>query len=300
MQRHEQVRGSELHKPRQTSRWIRRVALIVILVGPMAAAVWETRPSAGGSFDDVPANDTASGLAGYLAERYAAVDRLLPEGTGGTRFVAKVPGGNGGMALAGSATILVNATAGIFANAESTELHERAHLAHAFLPDTVGALLKRIAPPEPDEYAAKNPGEHFGEMASEAWDVLVDPRYECDGRPLLERLDDAERRVPGTAGFVVWYLRDSQFQSVGDREQILTRALELSEPLRVEWDAIYAALEARRLPDGTFRPWSAMSARGYLGAMFSRNWHESRGIGRLPALTLLPSLGLLTALDWVL
>jgi hypothetical protein len=50
----------------------------------------------------------------------------------------------------------------------------------------------------PGEYAATNANEHLAEMASSAWGIVAPPKLFCPVETPVERLHDAEMRVPGT------------------------------------------------------------------------------------------------------
>ena len=80
---------------------------------------------------------------------------------------------------------------------ETVELHERAHLVHAALPNQVGRLMARMPAAAPSEYAATNPGEHFAEMAAKAWEIVEPPDEFCLGGTPAGRLRQAEVRPAG-------------------------------------------------------------------------------------------------------
>jgi hypothetical protein len=63
----------------------------------------------------------------------------------------------------------------------------------------------------------------------------------------------------------------------------------LSAPAREQWSALWRAVEARRLADGTFQPWGARTIREYIAA--ERHMAASSGwLGRVASVVLLPSL----------
>jgi hypothetical protein len=192
----------------------------------------------------------AQQVAAYRARRHPAVDRLLPDAAGGTRFYEQLDG-KAGMAFPGARAIGIAVDVGLL-GAEGTELHERAHLLHAEHPRLVKSLLRRLPPPDPDTYAAKNDGEHFASMADAAWRVVVEPEGMCLAESPIEILIRLERSVPGTAGFVAWYLRSGAFDdsTVAARDAVLAEAERLTAPHRPQWDALWQRLEDRRQPGG--------------------------------------------------
>ncbi len=281
---------------------------VLIVFGPIAQAAWDLRSArrqGGLGYPEVRMTDAsapppspevaeaAEWVARYRARRNPVVERLLPEGIGGTRFFQRLDG-YAGMAFSDVAAIGLATTVESDLWPETVELHERAHLLHAFLPQEVARLMARMPAAAPGEYAATNPGEHFAEMAAKAWEVVAPPGDFCiDGTP-ADWLSAAEIRVPGTAGFAAWYLRQPALRSGEGCEELPPLAARLSEPQRAEWEALWQALEARRLPGGTFRPWSYPTVRDYLEA---RRWEarsSGRWIGRVENVLLAPSLAVLT------
>jgi hypothetical protein len=197
------------------------------------------------------------------------------------------------MAFSAEAAIGIAANVEVNGWPEQTELHERAHLVHAFLPAQVGALLAQLPSPAQGEYAATDPGEHFSEMAGAAWQVVAEPLGVCvDGTP-LDRLEEAERRVPGTSGFVVWFLRHMR-ERVVEAPALGARADALAAAHRTRWDAIWQALDARRRADGTFEPWRHQSMRGFLERQHTAMTQSPHLLDRLSGHVLLPSLWLLS------
>jgi hypothetical protein len=262
------------HHPHWLSLRAFRLALLVtaiatVVAGPLVAANWSAHAAAHHRFGytEVVNPRSASGAEAeavreYLARRHPATDHLLPNGAGGTRFFVDLDG-NAGMAFSNVPAIGVSVTASGSGWPETTELHERAHLLHAFLPGEVGALMAGLPPPASGEYAASSAREHFAEMASEAWQIVTTPDFLCvDGTP-MERLHDAETRVPGSAGFVVWYVRHLSREDVEHYDELARMASSLAAPHRTAFDAVWQALEERRLPGGDFRPWErAATVRG--------------------------------------
>ena len=278
------------------------VSLTIILFGPIVQAAVDlhrVRSTTVFAFPEVqPAKsqgEAAAGAAGaasraanYLAKRNPIVDRLLPEGEGGIRFFEQL-GGDSGLAEARTASIALMANDSE-AWPESVELHERAHLLDAFLFHEVENLMARLPDAARDEYAAKNRGEHFGEMAARAWEIVSPPDGICiDGTP-VEVLRKIETRVPGTAGFVAWYLRQPSLGVEEGRDELAALAAQLSAPQQVEWDALWRALEARRRPDGRFEKWRYSSVRAYLEVQQSVARATGGWFGRAQAILLVPSL----------
>lgn len=277
--------------------WHRRLRNISIVVGsavilffPIAAGLWDLRqatvlPSAA-EVDDPR-------VSRYLSVRSPMVDRLLPVGAGGVRFSDRIE--NAGEAHLEAAAIVLNPDHIVDGWPESTELHERAHLAFAFLAPETGALLARLPAPAPDEYAAKNGTEHFAEMAKRAWQLVAPPGDFCPDLEGVDGLTIAEALVPGTAGLVAWYLRQPDLVVAGDRAALAEAADRLMAPYRAEWDAIGRGLDARRRADGTFDPWTAVSVREHIEIRRASSWAEGTLLGRVHAVLLTPSLAIARA-----
>lgn len=277
---------------------LRLTAVGIVLFGPILLAAWSVHLAdpLPGSYERVvfdqpyPAErtPTAAAVQDYLAVRNPLIDRLLPEGVGGTHFVEDL-GGPAGLTFLHTATIAV-AAGGLGSEwPGATELHERAHLVFAFVPDLTARLLARLPPPHPDEYAATAATEHLAEMASKAWEIVSPPGPFCTMLSPVESLIEHERRVPGTAGFVMRYLDfvDPLYVPLADQIEALAR--DLSAGYRSESDALWEAVEARRLPDGTFRPWGHSTVREFIEA----RRHHARTMGgahRVEDFLLQPSL----------
>lgn len=60
--------------------------------------------------------------------------------------------------------------------------------------------------------------------------------------------------MPGTAGFVLYYLRRLPADLDG-RAELAAAASQLGAPAAAEWAALWKALDARRRPDDTFVTW---------------------------------------------
>ena len=278
---------------------IRLAAVAVIVFGPIASAAWTVHgPERGrpGYVEIDPAaasGSDAERIRAYLARRNPALDRLLPNGAGGTRFFEDLDG-NAGMAFPHLSLVAISATAGDGGWPGAVELHERAHLLHAFLPEEVAGLLVRLAAPSPGEYAATNDREHFAEMAAKAWEIVSPPESMCvDGTP-AERLRDAETRVPGTAAFVMWYLRNLRDESVGSDEDLARTAEAFSARYGAESNAVWTAVDERRLPDGGLRPWGYRTPREYLEGMRAGARASRHLVDRIAGHLLLPSLTVLS------
>jgi hypothetical protein len=78
------------------------------------------------------------------------------------------------------------------------------------------------------------------------------------------RLDYANWEVPGTAGFVIWFLRNATLCSPGTGEQYMKEAEVLIAPQRAEWERIWSAIDARRSAAGTLEPYQPMTIHEYL------------------------------------
>jgi len=191
----------------------------------------------------------------YFALRDARLDRLLPSAGGGRFLVAGLE--QNGLALQRENIILLRAEL----TEQATEAHELAHLVQYNLPREVAAIMRVMPPPAPDEYAAKSDTEHFAEMASEAWTLLGGVREFCFTDTPAERLRDAEQRVPGTAGFVAYFVATDAFADDSAARSVADLATAMIPPdARPAWAALWTALEARRQPDGTLPPWPRPNA----------------------------------------
>ena len=289
---------------RRTFRVLRWVALVIVLFGPIAEAAWavhastqmrvsspEVFPTSQPPSSSGEALDATQLVGEYLTQRNPAVDALLPEGRGGTHFFEDLGPKYDGLAFPGAAAIAVSASAAGRNWPEAIELHERAHLMDAFLPHDVARLMSRMAPAAPDEYAATNSGEHFGEMAASAWEIVAPPGMFCvDGTP-TKRLEDAETRVPGTSGFVLRYLSllPARLKEDGDADLRAT-AERLSAPFRDEWTTLWRSVDARRRSDGTFEPWALPTIRTYLESRRAQAGASNQLIDRFVGVALLPSV----------
>lgn len=259
--------------PRGYARWSRRirvVCLVVVLVGPVVASAIEVRGAA--AFGGAVAPDAQ---AQYLASRHPLVDEMLPQGDAGVRVVEDL-GGPWGIANMQTGAIALARDVVTDAWPGSTELHERAHLVEAFLPEQVAALMARMPPATGSGTATDSPTQHFAEMASNAWELLIEPEGLCvDGTP-EERLRHMEAYVPGTSGFLLWYLRHPQLAGTERATQLRPIAAAMAEPFMREWTTLWEALEAQRTADGTFRRWPAPT----MLSVIERHQSQIRASGR--------------------
>jgi hypothetical protein len=178
---------------------------------------------------------------------------------------------------------------------ESTELHERAHLLHAAARPQVNALLARLGEPREGSYASTDPGEHFAEMASEAWDIMMPADSTCWALDTAARLQQAESDVPGTAGFVAYYLR-SGLPAPG-RDTLLAVADSLIAGDRTQWEQLWREVEFRRHADASLRPFERLSIAASIRDDIARLRESGKPWYRFYALLLQPSLLLASALQ---
>ena len=187
----------------------------------------------------------------YLARRNSVVDRLLPEGAGGTLFVEDLDE-KLGIAIAATGTIVISQAA--LPDAEDTEIHERAHLLHANAPSEVARVMRALPPPT-QSYASKSDTEHFAEMAASAWRIIVPNENGCLVQTRAELLREEEKAVPGTAAFVTRFLSDSAMAGRDSMLDVYIEAERLTAPLRDEWSAVWSHVDAQRTAQGTLRSW---------------------------------------------
>jgi hypothetical protein len=252
------------------------VMLAFLVVEPIldAQLVFAARGVEYARYEEIPLvcslnpGDPENEVARYLHERPAVIDRLLPEGAGGTRFFVDLDDAHG-MAFQTSATIGIAKDAISMSRAARVEMHERAHLVEFFAADAVARLMRVIGAPAPDELAADDPGQHFAEMAASAWEVLeaASPAGDyCPAFTPIELLESLESRVPGTAGFVGAYLRDRSLSELGEATVLANTARRLASPYASTFAAVIDAIESRRAADGSLRPWQPPGLRGVLEA----------------------------------
>jgi hypothetical protein len=271
--------------------------LITVVFGPIVAADWAIRPSDQSllrypEIRNEDAGPAAEDVRRYLDGRNPAVDRLLPGGEGGTRFFEHLDG-NAGMAFVHVPAVGLAASVASAAWPEAIELHERAHLMYEFLPDEVSRLTARLPRPQTGEYAATNQSEHLAEMAAAAWEAVARPGAFClDGGP-VERLRASETRIPGTAAFAAWYLRSLAPGDVDDHAALSEAAAALIAPYQAEWEALWRAIDQRRLAGGTLRPWPRRTPRESLEAWRTHSLESRSRIERIGGYLVTPSLAVL-------
>jgi len=112
----------------------------------------------------------------------------------------------------------------------------------------------------------------------------------CVDGLLTDRLETAESRVPGTAGFVARYLRIVPAPAEGQDAELRAMAERLSAGQRDEWAAIWRGVDAHRRPDGTFTPWAYRTVREYLELRRAESQTSNRWMDRITGALLLPSL----------
>jgi len=287
---------------RRASRRLRIGSCVVIVLAPILGAVADDPRIAlayhAGGATITPTDTTEPGraLADYLEQRNGLVDRLLPEGSGGTLWKADLGPETGGLAFAGSATIAISLSHRL--SLEAVEIHERAHLLHAAHADAVDRLMARLSAPHPEEYAARNDGEHFADAAAGAWHLLTLP---TEGICLVDTPEGllrlAEQRVPGTAGFLSWYLDRPEMDAHPHRAELWETAQRLLAPYRSEWQPVQAAIVARRRDDGTFTPWPTHGLADRLKATYRRERDGDNWFLSVAARLSLPAIGVATVID---
>ncbi len=162
----------------------------------------------------------------------------------------------------------------------------------AFAPDPIARLIARL--PAPDAVAVDAPDQHFAMMAELAWQIVAAPDRVCLADTPEARLVESERLVPGTAGFVAWYLRHVA-RPPEDAPALAALAAQLTAPYRDEWDAVWRAIEARRQTDGSFQPWPRLTVRESIERLRRESRRSGRWFDRLADIALLPSLWVLAA-----
>jgi hypothetical protein len=241
----------------------------------------------------------ATDLRRYQEIRRPLVDQLLPDGYHGTLILHDL-GGPAGVAWTQTSTI--GLLAGSLAReldgggalaGEAVEIHERAHLIKAYHSEPVGRLMRAMPSPDFDEYAATNDGEHFAEMAAEAYRLVLlrDGESICVDHDA--HLRAIEERIPGTAGFVLYFLRSIDATQQPRRDVLIATATELVGDTAPLWEPIYATLDAQRRPDGTMTHWPAITPRHRLAQAIATLKEEGRASTRLMAMALTPGEKLL-------
>lgn len=253
----------------------RRMLVGVVLVN-LLVPFWFGWPSRRDAEPARAANfaTTQAATRHYLALRDPTIDRILPEGAGGTRIVDVLPDDVDGVARADRGLIEVALAAvgdstprGSARRGDIVEIHERAHLLDAAAPDLVDELIARLPPPDPDSYAATNDGEHFAEILANAWEILALQRVEGLCIDFAGALEHTERRIPGTAGAVLM-LRPNWEVAHGPVDTALARvASSLAVGTTERWRAIAAMVERRRQGDGRLTRWPIPTLRHRLLAV---------------------------------
>jgi len=210
--------------------------------------------------------------ARYRASRDTMIDLLLPEGAGGTNIAGTLGPDHDGEAFPDRAEIKIVADAVLDSVArmgtrrgDQVELHERAHLLDANHPDLVLALLRKLPAPDPEEYAAKDGGEHFAEMIAKGWAILELQQAAGFCPDLVGAMRHEEQRVPGTAGAVAWIAPTWSRVRGQPIDSMLRREVDsLLSPTQAEWRAIAGAVEARRQANGHLAVWPALNGAAKL------------------------------------
>ncbi len=231
-------------------------------------------------------------LARYLTLRSPIIDELLPAGAGGTLYVPRLDNATG-YAFARSAAIVVAIGSTAPSTVESTEVHERAHLLHAYAGAEARAVLATVASPPKGAYAAKNVGEHFAEMARSAWDLLAPTGDACPPTLAIECLQAFERTVPGTAGFVLLFLRHTHLAQHPRASELRVAAAKLVGEDAAKWAALGTAIEKRRRTDGQLEQWPVPTLRDWVEQHRARARAEGGAWGHFQALAYWPSAMLL-------
>ena len=283
---------------RAVPRWrsirsVRVLAIVTIAFAPItsefaeaANAFWLARREA----------HVARELVAYRAHRPAQIDDVLPDGARGTHFVLTIPRG-AGLALPRRSELFVSIAQRTVTEIASIEIHERAHLLQLHASPSANRILRAIGAPSPEEYAATSDDEHFAEMAASAWDLLRPLGELCWASTASERLEEAEQRVPGTAGFVAYFARRPGITAANEVDAVVRLADALIAPLRQDWEVIWAQLEAQRLPNGKLAPWRTLSRLEVNTYAMERARHDSRVQGTLTRILYWPTVMLLRLFD---
>ena len=231
-------------------------------------------------------------LHNYLAQRSPLIDQLLPAGAGGTVYVRALPEVRG-IAFSRSASIIISLEDGAVPTLHALEIHERAHLVHAQFSEIVHAIIATLAPPDPSTYASTNNGEHFAEMAREAWELLQPAVDICLTITPGEQLAHVESQVPGTAGFVLYLLRHPTIAERPDADAWRDAAESHAAPARAQWDRLFDALDARRQRDGSLAAWPVPTMREWVDQHRTAMRAEGSVFGQVHAMAFWPSAMLL-------
>ncbi len=242
----------------------------------------------------LPLNTRESMVARYFATRTDIIDGLLPAGDGGLHFVDSLPDATG-EAFPRTATIVLVANADIEA-LTSTEVHERAHLLYAREAAVAQRIIGRLPPPVPNSYAATNDREHFAEMARSAWDLLRPSPLDL-AVGVAHAMESAEQLVPGTAGFVSFFVRHPAFASRRDSAWWMDAAAPYVAPAGDDWEQLWRVLEARTQPDGTLAPWPVPSMREWVDQHRATGFAEGGVMGYLHGVSFWPSAMVLRVME---
>ncbi len=216
------------------------------------------------------------------------MDQLLPDGIGRTHYVLELPDSVSGVAYQDVAAIAIAMVA--LSDGEAVELHERAHLLHAAIPEAVHRLIATLPAPDESAYAATNAGEHFAERASSAWSLLRPIVGYCPIGGPAEMLQVAEERVPGTALFLLWYLDQEAFSAHPDRAILRGPAETFAAPSLAPWRPIRAVLRSQHLAGGHFTPWPTPGVRATLALGYQRDRQSTSPLLRWAAPLQLPAV----------
>lgn len=272
--------------------WIRVVSLAVILFSPFVAEGideidwwWKTRR----------APLVATELAAYRQQRPHQIDQLLPDGARGTGYVPELKD-VAGVAFPRRSSMLVAMQGRSVAELAAVEIHERAHLLHEHLKPTVSRIIASVGAPASDTYAATNDAEHFAEMATTAWGLIRPPDGFCWVTSPQERLEDAEQRVPGTAGFVAYFLSRTDVSSDAESAELLRVAKVMTASSPAPWASLWEQLEARRAVNGVLPAWPRESRRQAFERAMASGRETGGAFGTFEVVRHWPSLVLLRLL----
>ncbi len=233
-------------------------------------------------------------VARYYATRSDIIDGLLPAGAGGLHFVDSLPDATG-EAFPRTSTIVLVTNTDVEA-LTSTEVHERAHLLYAREAPAAQRIIRRLPSPIANSYAATNPREHFAEMARSAWDLLRPAPLDL-AEGVTHAMASAEELVPGTAGFVMLFVRHPAFATRRDAAWWTDAATPYVAPSRDDWERLWHMLESRKQPDGTLAPWPMPSMREWVDQHRATGIAEGGVMGFLHAVSFWPSAMLLRVMD---
>lgn len=282
---------------RRTHLYVRVVLIMCIvtapvLVGRMDGWRWNrlmqraVSNGPGKATSSLPMDSREATVARYFAARSYIIDGLLPAGDGGLHFVDSLPDATG-EAFPRASTIVLVVNADVEA-LTSTEVHERAHLLYAREAPVVQRIIRTLPSPITNSYAATNDREHFAEMARSAWDLLRPAPLDL-AEGVTHAMASAEELVPGTAGFVTFFVRHPAFATRRDASWWVNAAAPWVAPSRGDWQHLWHVLESRKQPDGTLAPWPVPSMREWVDQHRATGIAEGGTIGYLHAVSFWPS-----------